>query len=183
MPRISLFLRYLTAATLFAALSSACTTKAAAPDPKEILKLQARIDSLETAMDALKLRLTWTEEAIPAKSLSLHLDDQGYAMLGTPYGSLSFQLLDLQPAGSGTKARIRIGNATAATLSDVTAEIGWMGKAPSSAGVPKPDSRLARQIDAGTWTTVDVILSDVQPSDVRTVYISDVTARSMSLAR
>lgn len=168
------------------AIASGCqpqaapTVSAAQPDKElaqKIEELRATIDVYKTTTDYLRDKVFELEKRQNRYTTAIFdpRADQAYQRVDTVVGPVLVVLEDIQPFADGSRATLRIGNVTAATLSSCKLQLRWRAKAPSEAealdawvekGEASKESSLTNQFAPGSWTRTRVTLPGVTPQDM-----------------
>jgi len=177
-----------------------CTPASDAP------KLRSEIEEARTANEsataALRDRITQLEASLKdaeQKIFSLEMTnrlsrqalltpgDTGYSVVQSDIGLLTMKLDDVKPYANGSKIRLQIGNPHSATISGAKFTVEW-GKTNDKGGFDLDSRRTkefstVQQIRAGAWSTVEIALEGIPPTDLGYVEVSAVRHSGIALSR
>jgi hypothetical protein len=148
-----------------------------APVPTQDSLTEAQIKALTERVETLERNA----ETDP----TLKRSDTGYTIIDTDIGKLTFELKGITAEGSGSKVRLRIGNPTTATITEMTLYGHWGsltkdGEKTSDAhslGQPKITAKI---LPAG-WSEVTFLIEGAKPADIGYLYITSALIGSINL--
>lgn len=165
--------RYAVIAIASATLS-ACTNRA-----------NPELESLKKDVQEIKTKLAFEELLKGASDVAyLTPGDAGYSPVKFELGYLTVQLADVKPYANGSKVTLKFGNPLAATINGLKFKVDW-GKVKD--GTPQNDAQktkdvvLAQPIFSGRWTSVQIVLDSLPPSELGFVRAHDVEHTGIQL--
>lgn len=151
--------------------------------------LEARVDGLEGKVEFLENERSFNDALRILEEMEdvayLTPGAVGYSTIRTDLGSMVVSLEDIRPYANGTRITLRWGNLTSATVKGLKAKLEW-GSVDEN-GVQTGESVKSRQVRfsqtlrSGVWTSVQVVLEGVPPTELGFVRVKDVTHTSISL--
>ena len=189
---------------MVAALVSGCAPTSNAPAElnqavtdatKKLDQLSGRLDDLKKTNAALEQRVStlersdkWRDFVDTASGIAyLTPGTDGYSILKIDVGFVTVSLENVQPYANGARVALRFGNATGAILTGAKATFDWgkvdaQGNAQNETAKSR-DVTFTESFTAGGWTTVNVVLEGVPPSELGFVRVRDFSHQGMSLRR
>jgi hypothetical protein len=141
----------------------------------EIERLRYRLESLE------KWRLTLPN----ATSGHLALADEGYTVVETDLGRLSFQLKSAKPEGNGSRIDLRVGNPMSATITKLKMRVDYgpndTNGLPDYSSSKSIERNISTPIISSSWNTISILLPDTPPNRLGYIDISGLTAETITL--
>jgi len=172
-------------------ISSACTLIACGGGVQKDPATDSRIAALEQANKDLNSEI---------KNLKFQLEfrdwdrvafikpgDAGYSALRFDLGVITVKIADVKPYANGSKIVIKFGNLTSARINGLNAKLDW-GKVDAT-GIPQNDSEKTREfifnepLSAGAWTSSEVVLEGIPPTELGFVRLREVGHRGIGLLR
>lgn len=158
---------------------------------EEIQDLKASLSRLQSEVSTIKLKqidLQWANVSENFKHTAfLEPGDSGYSTIKFPMGVLTVSLDDIKQYASGSKVKIRFGNTLSASLSGVKAKIEWGSVDSNGTVIDNPfntkDVSFTEDFKPGAWTSVSVVLDNIQPSELGFIRIKNVTNDSIYLLK
>jgi hypothetical protein len=160
----------------------------------DVAALRNRTDSLEKRLDSLSRAMTSVDFRQRLHTISSDYEkvafltpgSDGYSILRADIGTLTVNLVDVQPYANGSRITLKIGNTTSASIDGAKATVEW-GSVVN--GMPENDSTksrvvtIAEALESGRWTNVRVVLEGAPPAALGFVRIRDVTHSGIRLHR
>jgi hypothetical protein len=162
-----------------------------------IVTLMVGCNSSETKVKELEQKVSRLEKQVSSLELDntirqiggiafLTPGSDGYSVIRFDLGSLTVSLDDIQPYANGSKAKLRIGNLVAGTVTGLKATIEWgpvddKGLPDNSKAKSKGFS-FTESLRPASWTTVNVVLEGLPPADLGFIRISEVGHTGVQLA-
>lgn len=141
----------------------------------EITLLQSRLQRLEK----------WQLSRPDPQSGHLELADEGFTVIETDLGRLSFQLKSAKPEGTGSRVVLRVGNPMAVTITELSMHVDYgangQDSLPDYSAMKSIERIVTTPIKAGMWNTVSLMLPDVPPNRLAYLDISKLVAKSITL--
>jgi outer membrane murein-binding lipoprotein Lpp len=163
---------------------SGCAGSSVGDLQQRVDALSTKVDALQSTVDELKRQGETGHLARQSESVA-HLTpaNDGYSVLRTELGVVTISLEETQSAGDGTKATLRFGNVSNATLDQVKATIEWgkQDEKPAGPGVRSKTVNFMNSLQRGQWTNVDVVLEGIAPSELGFVTVKDFQHSGISL--
>lgn len=140
---------------------------------------QGQVDTLTTEVATLQMQMALDRMAF------LTPGSTGYGTVKMELGYLTVSLADVAPYANGTKATLRIGNLTNATISGLKATLDWGavdkdGK-PNNREAKSREESIVESLPPGAWSRVNVILDGVPPASLGFVRVRDVSHTAIQL--
>lgn len=162
-------------------------------DRGQMTALEKRVADLETRAEELKASVSQLESNMTLNDIRRNMDDEayltpgaeGYSTIQTDLGRMTLSLDNVQPYANGTRVTLRFGNLTSATVNGAKANVEW--GSVNERGLPIYGSTKSRQVSfseslrAGAWTSVQVVLEGVPPTELGFVQVKGVTHTGISL--
>jgi len=155
----------------------------------------AKIDSLYKQLEAAETRHSQTSEQVlllmmaaeNAKQALLTPGDDGFYPVVSDIGLLTVALKDVKPYASGSKITLKIGNPHSATVTSITYVVEW-GKATADGLIETSSSKTKefnsiQPLKAGSWSTNEIVLDGIPPSDLGYVRVSHFQTSGISLSK
>ncbi|HAE42551.1 MAG TPA: hypothetical protein DCG34_06465 [Clostridiales bacterium] len=158
---------------------------------EEIQNLKASLSSLQSELSTIKTRqleLEWANMYEDFKHIAfLKPGNSGYSTITFPMGVLTVSLDDIKQYANGTKVKLRFGNTLYSSISGVKAKLEWGGIDSDGTVIDDPnntkDVSFTEDFKPGSWTSVSVVLDNIQPSDLGFVRIKNLTNDSIYLQK
>lgn len=167
---------------------AACGNDVSSSYSTRVAQLQGDVDSLKVLVAGLQQKLEinemfedWDKVAYMTPGLD------GYSVVQSDLGPMTVSLENVQPYANGSRVTLQFGNLSSATIDGAKAKIEW-GKVDSK-GLAINDTTnhrevtFTKQLRAGAWTQVPVVIERVPPTDLGFVRIRNVTHAGIRLAR
>ncbi len=117
---------------------------------------------------------------------SLSIGSTGYRAISHEAGDMVVSLVDVSAFASGSKIKLRFGNASAAKFSGVSAKIEYGPLAENgtldSDKVNAKIERFSPDFYPGAWVSVEFILEKIKPENLGAIRISQLSHTSMILS-
>lgn len=144
---------------------------------------QDRITALEKRVDVIEFDKLINDQ----HAAFLKPSETGYSLIETDFGRITVTLANVQPYANGSQIVLEFGNPTSARFNTIKAKIEW-GETDEK-GVVKDDH--ARSIDwspteplpGGSWHKYTLNLSDIPPTRLGWVRVSDFSVSAVNLYR
>ncbi len=111
----------------------------------------------------------------------------GFSVIQTTVGAVTVTLNDIQPYANGSKVTLVFGNVTSATFENVKAKVDWgpvdAKGVPNNAEAKSKDIDFKKPLNPGVWTSLDVILEGIPPTNLGFVRVHDLRNESIRLRR
>ena len=92
----------------------------------------------------------------------ININEQGYSIAETKFGSFAFLLRDVEAFASGTKVSLEILNLCAAKFTDCSLDITWRTK-----GKPVTTTHsVLKTLTPGVWVADEIKTTAVKPADI-----------------
>ena len=113
--------------------------------------------------------------------------DSGYSTVRYDLGVLTAQLSNVEPYANGSRFTLKLGNPLYSAISGVKAKIEWgrtdeNGSADNDSAKSK-DITLSESLLPGAWTSTQIVLEGLPPTDLGFVRIRDVAHTGIKLNR
>jgi len=156
---------------------------------EEIQDLKASLSRLQSEISTIKskqLELEWANMYEDYQHTAfLKPGDSGYSTIKFPMGVLTVSLDDIKQYANGSKVRIRFGNTLYTSLSGVKAKLEWGSIDSNGTVIDNPlntkDVSFTEDLKPGAWTSVYVVLDNIQPSDLGFIRIKNIANDSIFL--
>ena len=156
---------------------------------EEIQDLRASISRLQSEMSTIKskqLELDWANIYDNFKYTAfLKPGDSGYSTISFPMGVLTVSLDDIKQYANGSKVKLRFGNILYSSISGVKAKLEWGSIDSNGTVIENPnntkDVSFVEDLKPGSWTSVSVVLDNIQPSELGFIRIKNLTNDSIYL--
>lgn len=190
------------------ALSIAYTLCACQPN-SELLKIKTELSDTNKKIVELEKKLHEIDDTVLAQanavnsSLSelhefkskselkfiayLKPDDEGYSLLHTDLGIIAVSLVDIVAYADGCKVKLSLGNTLSTDISGLNGKFTWSKILDNGkydfVNAKSKDVTFTQTLKAGSWTTVTVILSGVQPSEFGFLKLSEFSHTGIKLLK
>lgn len=181
--------RAITVPAIVALLSSSCA------DRNRLSALEAKAAALERDVSTLKADLADLEarvrvdETLDAISSVAYLTPSadGYSQIRTDLGFITVYLANVEAYANGSRVTLTFGNPLSATIGNPTLTLEW-GTATQTArstgeNVRSKTTQLNRSLQAGGWTSIDVVLDGTPSSELSFVRIKEFKIGQIFLRR
>lgn len=172
----------------FALLVSGCGQSSSPETERQLSDAVEKIQTLQQKVDALEVDIGILKLVRNAEGIAyLTPGDEGYSVIRSDIGHLTVALQDIKPYANGSKVTLRLGNATAATINGINAKLEW-GSVDGNGGAlnetaKSRDVKFAETLNAGSWTSVNVVLDGVPPAELGFVRVRDVGHSAIRLSK
>lgn len=170
------------AAALLGGLLAGCS------DNSRVVALEARLTALEADLQQVKAQLDVNEVSKDwAGTAYLTPGSEGHSLLKTDLGPLVVSLKGVQAHALGTRVSFQFGNLTAASIDGLKARLYWVpadknGKRSNQEAKSREVSFL-QSMPSGSWTTSEVLIEGVQPSELGYIAVRDVAHQGLRLRK
>jgi hypothetical protein len=151
-----------------------------------LLSLQAEVDALKTLQGDLRERLDGMQLMQSIDRIAyLTPGADGFQTIKTGIGYVTASLEDVKPYANGSKVTVRFGNPTNAELSSIKFKVEWGGVEKD--GTPNQPTVRAREVSIikdfkpGSWTSSELTLEGIAPTELGFVRIREFSAGSIQL--
>jgi TolA-binding protein len=171
------------------ALSTGCTDQAHVEAlERQIAVANSRVDSLRDAVVRLEVDASVEKTLRRIEKVAyLTPGSDGYSAIQSDIGRLTVSLDNIQPYANGARVTLRFGNLTSATINGAKAEVEWGSVddkgSPINEAAKTREVSFTQSLKAGAWTTVQVVLEGVPPTELGFVRIRELTHTGISLLR
>jgi hypothetical protein len=157
----------------------------------EILSIRQELDSVKAELTEIKKKQSEHDFENLVRDFDrvayLQPGDSGYATVRYDLGVLTVELADITTYANGSKVRLRFGNPLSSTVTGLKAKIEWgrtdENGSPDNSSAKSKTATFTEPLRSGAWTTVDVVLDGVPPTDLGFVRVKDVAHTGIRLAR
>jgi hypothetical protein len=102
-------------------------------------------------------------------------------------GVLTISLEDISQYANGSKIKLKFGNTLSATISGLKARLEWGSIDGNGTIIDSPlnskDVSFTEDLKPGAWTSVSVVLDNIQPSELGFVRVKNVANDSILLQK
>ena len=178
---------YSTRRTLFAFI---CFSLAGCTQPSDtrIAPLEERIAGLEAKLIKLQQQVEMNQMFKEWEGIAfLTPGATGYSLLKSDLGTLTVSLTNVLPYASGSKVALQFGNLSSAAIDGLKAKVEWgpvdKDGTPRNAEAKSRDVVFNESLTSGGWTTAELVLEGVPPTDLGFVRLREVGHRAIRLRR
>jgi hypothetical protein len=109
----------------------------------------------------------------------------GYSVIQSDLGKITVSLDNVQAYANGSRVTLRFGNITSATINGAKAKLEW-GRIDDKGNADNKTSKyreveFSKPLLSGKWTSVNVVLEGVPPSELGFVRIKEMTHSGIRL--
>lgn len=148
----------------------------------EVQKLRVELDALKQKADILEFRVNL--QNVLGSSVLLEPSDEGFSVLKTQFGTVTVSMDDIKAHGNSTRIKLRFGNATSASLQDVSVKLEW-GKADKNGlretAVGSKEFKVVNPLGPGRWTSEEFTLDRITAPELAFVNVGEFQAGSIHL--
>jgi hypothetical protein len=113
--------------------------------------------------------------------------DEGYSTVRYDLGVLTAQLSNVEPYANGSRVTLKLGNPLYSAVSGVKAKVEW-GRtdekgSPDNESAKSKDITLSETLLPGAWTSTQIVLEGLPPTDLGFVRVKDVSHTGIKLNR
>lgn len=166
---------------------------------RKIAELQDRLDEHTSSGNYTKLKMeVWQLQSdlhrLTSKPATVSPDSSAFSLCRNEYGAFPVAIDGVQPYLDGYKIKMKIGNPTSATLTDVDLRVVCSPRSMFNGGADEFSDGLKRMREvnvnpakifpSASWTAVDVIVGNVAPADIGVIDVwLDIKGVSLSGSR
>lgn len=146
--------------------------------------------TLRSDLEMAKRRISAMEEHEQAQreleEAILKRGEPGFSFVRSNVGGITVELLDISDAGGTARVKLRVGNASMATLAKSTVFGGW--GALDKDGNPTGENHslsaeITKPINAGSWNEVSFPINGAKAADVGYVRVYSINASTIILTK
>lgn len=142
-------------------------------ETERIPKLEAQLEVQESIHNLLSERV----DGIFNTPARMSVEDKGYGIARTPYGTLTISAVNTSPYLDGYKIALSIGNLTSATLKGAEVSVVWGLPLDLNNFQAYQKSRKSKKFKvtndfpSGAYTDVEVALTPAKPEEIKTISV------------
>ena len=149
-------------------------------------KAKKEIRELQDEVSTLRSKVHWMElEKELDTVVLLKPSNDGYSILKLDIGSITVKLQDVKQYANGSKVTLRFGNPSSARIFGLKATVQWGKVGPKGNAIFEDNKsrkiEFIKDLNAGAWTQIDVVLEGIPPADLGFVRISELEHKGISL--
>ena len=179
--------------TVLAAAIAGCGSNQATPaaDTAALIELKEEVRVLKEELASLKEQQDQTNFKLLLRDFEavayLQPGDSGYSTVRYDLGVFTAQLSNVEPYANGSRVTLKLGNPLFSAISGVKAKVEWgrtdeKGAADNDSAKSK-DITLSESLQPGAWTSTQIVLEGLPPTDLGFVRIRDVSHTGIKLNR
>lgn len=155
----------------------------------------AKVNALEVQVTALQTELADLKQKVELQQMVSGWDKvayltpgaEGYSLVKSDLGNLTVSIVNVRPYANGSKITLQFGNLTSATIDGLKTKLEWgpvdKDGMPSNTAAKSREVVFNEPLISGSWTSSDVVLEGIPPTDLGFVRLRDVGHRGVKLRR